>query len=221
MKCEYCQKEIPKLTIICPYCGKAKTNPPTNVPQLICELHRLKDHFSQAEAYHKKKDLLNARLKDGGEFTTGCMGIFFTVVIAVFLLIGYFILSILAFFHVEFLSPIYSFFSQFDFNNIFWGCIGIAVCINIINRILHYRSKQKWEKELLEIKEIIEENFMKAQGNFIDFKYARPIIIEKLIQYIQENRAHTYEDALNLYVQEEKYKRLKNHIENITDYVHR
>lgn len=55
--------------------------------------------------------------------------------------------------------------------------------------------------------------FINALHNFIDKKYANSYIIKKnLIQYIKENRARTYQEALNLYIEDKKYNNLLNEV---------
>lgn len=58
------------------------------------------------------------------------------------------------------------------------------------------------ERELKDIEYKIDEIFINAPHNFIDKKYANSYIIKNLIQYIKENRARTYQEALNLYIED-------------------
>lgn len=94
----------------------------------------------------------------------------------------------------------------------FLFCIGFPIFINIINRLRITRSNSVWKKDLEEVEHKIDEIFINASYNFIDKKYANSCIIRSLIDYIKENRAKTYQEALNLYVEDKKYNNLLNEV---------
>lgn len=186
--------------------------PPIETKQLLLELQRLYEYFSLAEPYYKQKNHLKWKLENHGEFIKGFSGFMTTVYFIILLFIIWIILGISYLISIPFLGYIYSFINQCSWTSIFLFCIGFPIFINIINRLRIRYLKSKWEGELKDLEYKIDEIFINAPYNFIDKKYANGYIIKNLIQYIKENRAQTYQEALNLYIEDKKYNNLLNEV---------
>ena len=90
---------------------------------------------------------------------------------------------------------------------------GVAIFIGKQQKMaMEVAQNERWLRELKDIEYKIDEIFINAPHNFIDKKYANSYIIKNLIQYIKENRARTYQEALNLYIEDKKYNNLLNEV---------
>lgn len=186
--------------------------PPIETKQLLSELERLYEYFRLAEPYYKQKKHLKWKLENQGEFVKGFSGFITIIYFIILLFIIWIILGISYLLSIPFLAYIYSFINQYSWTSIFLFCIGFPIFINIINRSRLKHSKSILERELKDIEYKIDEIFINAPHNFIDKKYANSYIIKNLIQYIKENRARTYQEALNLYIEDKKYNNLLNEV---------
>lgn len=202
MKCPTCQHELPDTTLMCPYCGYAKCEPPSDVPHLLAELQRLLTYFSNTtEPLHKERIHLRNQLNDEGEFIAGLGGCAMNIFLILLLFITWGILMIFQFFHIKFAILMCSFIEKYmGWNNLFWFCILAPTLFNIITKIRLRIKKRRWRKELAQVYQDLDTAFIQAPNNFIEFKYARVSTIKILIRYIQERRATSYQEALNLYV---------------------
>lgn len=189
-----------------------RCTPPTEPKQLLAELQRLSEYFSLAEPYYKQRDYLKWKLENQGEFVKGFSGLMTTVYFIIALFIIWIILGISYLLNIPFLRYIYMFINQYDWSTVFLFCIGFPIFINVINRLRITRLNSVWKKDLEEVEHKIDEIFINASYNFIDKKYANSCIIRSLIDYIKENRAKTYQEALNLYVEDKKYNNLLNEV---------
>ena len=73
--------------------------------------------------------------------------------------------------------------------------------------LLSQDPENKIDLAIMKLAEHFVEDIQK-EYKFLDDSY----IIKNLIQYIKENRARTYQEALNLYIEDKKYNNLLNQV---------